>query len=182
MPTKVVVEPSRLCVRLMPVRFIDGLTSSTIPLIEILPGNTDKLSNEKPSLRIARFVTLTFTLFRGFRLIASELRLTRVWVVVTEGSKPRVIFDAVAVKNFSAEKSTLPALSENAPLFRLNVPDRAAWPVDKGEINPENFLPGKRFAEAEEIVRLPTKLAELPFSGCVKFIPEKLTVGLTTAR
>jgi hypothetical protein len=64
-------------------------------------------------------------LFNGIKLIESDPSDASVCVLVIEGSKLSVKFEAEAVNNLSDVMSVLPVLIEKAPVFRLNVPETA---------------------------------------------------------
>ena len=136
-----------------------------IPFIVILPVDKERSSNEKPSLRIARFETVTPISFSGFKLIMSDPIFTRVCVDVIDGSKPNVKFDVVAENNFSEIKSVLPVLIENTPEFKLKFPEIAGKPEAIGVIKAEKLLPENRVAALEAKVNDPLNIAFDPFEG-----------------
>ena len=138
------------------------------------------MSNEKPSFRIARFVTVTDVSRKGLIVRASEAIEAIVWDVLTDGSNPRVIFDALAVKSLSDVRSSCPAFNENAPEFRPNVPVMAGRPALAGEMTAENLLPAKSAPAPAVIVSVPVNV--LPESVCDRLIAFSDTEGVVTWR
>lgn len=138
------------------------------------------MSNEKPSFRIARFVTVTVASRSGFTVSARDANDAIVCVPLREGSNPSVIFDALAVKTFSDVRSSCPAFNENAPEFSPNVPEMAGRPALAGDMTAENLLPAKSDPAPAVIVSVPVNV--LPESVWDRLIAFNETVGVVTAR